>query len=115
MDEARVRGLLELAAATEAPPSRVDVELARGRGRRKLRRRATLAGAPAVAVIAVLVAALAVSGSGGAAPGRGKAPATHGQVAAPRRFSLLSPYAAFGWLPAESRSTGAPTRRRTCT
>lgn len=100
MDEARVRGLLELAAATEAPPSRVDVELARGRGRRKLRRRATLAGAPAVAVIAVLVAALAVSGSGGAAPGRGKAPATHGQVAAPRRFSLLSPYAAFGWLPA---------------
>jgi hypothetical protein len=100
MDEARVRRLLELAAATEAPPSRVDVELARRHGRRKLGwRRAGLAGGPAAVVIAVLVAAVAVSGSGGAAPGRGRAPAVHAQVTAPRRFSLLSPYAAFGWLP----------------
>jgi hypothetical protein len=100
MDEARVRGLLELAAATEAPPPRVDVELARSRGRRKLRwRRASLAVAPAVAVIAVLAAAVAVSGSGGAAPGLGKVPAAHGQVTPPQRFSLQSPYATFGWLP----------------
>ena len=45
MDETRVRGLLELASATEEPPSRVDVEFARSRGRRKLWwRRASLAG-----------------------------------------------------------------------
>jgi hypothetical protein len=100
MDEARVRRLLELAAATEAPPSQVDVELARSQGRRKRQwRRAGRAGGAAVAVIAVVVAAVAVSGSGGAAPGRGETPAAHGQVTAPRRFSLLSPYAAFGWLP----------------
>jgi hypothetical protein len=100
VDEASVRGLLELAAASQEPPSRVDVNLARSRGRRKLRwRRARLAGASAVAVVAVLVAALAVSGSGGAAPGRGSATATHGQVIAPSRFSLVSPYATFGWLP----------------
>jgi hypothetical protein len=100
MDETRVRGLLELAAASEEQPSRVDVELARSRGRRKLRwRRASLAGAAAAAVVAVIVAAVAVPGSGGAAPGRGKAPEAHAQVIAPRQFSLASPYAAFGWLP----------------
>jgi len=100
MDEAGVRRVLELAAATEAPPSRVDVELARRHGRRKLGwRRAGLAGGAAVAVVAVLVAAVAVSGSGGAAPGRRETPAAHAQVTAPRRFNLHSPYAAFGWLP----------------
>jgi hypothetical protein len=100
MDETRVRGLLELAAASEEQPSRVDVELARSRGRRKLRwRRASLAGAAAAAVVAVVVAAVAVPGSGGAAPGRGKAPEAHAQVIAPGQFGLASPYAAFGWLP----------------
>ena len=101
MDETRVRGLLELAAAaTEEPPSRVDVELARSRARRKLRwRRASLAGASAAAVVAVVVAAVAVPGSHGAAPGRGRAPEAHAQIIAPRQFSLVSPYAAFGWLP----------------
>jgi hypothetical protein len=100
MDETRVRGLLELAAAGQEPPSRVDVEFARSRGRRKLRwRRASLAGASAAAVVAVVVAAAALPGSGGAAPGRGRAPEAHAQVIAPRQFSLASPYAAFGWLP----------------
>jgi hypothetical protein len=100
MDETRVRGLLELAAAGQELPSRVDVELARSRGRRKLRwRRASLAGASAAAVVAVIVAATVVPGSGGAGPGRGKAPEAHTQVIAPRQFSLSSPYAAFGWLP----------------
>ena len=101
MDETSVRGLLELAAASEeAPPSRVDVELARSRGRRRLRwRRASLAGASAAAVLAVLAGALAASGSGGAAPGRARVPEARGQVAAPRQFSLRTPYAAFGWLP----------------
>jgi hypothetical protein len=100
MDETRVRGLLELAAAGQEQPSRVDVELARSRGRRKLRWwRAGAAGAAAAAVVAVIVAAVAVPGSGGAAPGRGKAPEAHMQVIAPGQFSLVSPYAVFGWLP----------------
>jgi hypothetical protein len=101
MDETSVRGLLEMAAAGEEPPSRVDVELVRSRGRSKLRwRRAAMAGVSAAAVVAVLVAAVATSGSGGAAPGRGRIPEAHSQVTAPRQFSLSSPYAAFGWLPA---------------
>jgi hypothetical protein len=101
MDETSVRGLLELAAAaSEEPPSRVDVGLARSRGRRKLWwRRATLGGASAAAVVAVAVAAVAVPGSHGAAPVRGRAPEAHAQIIAPRQFSLVSPYAAFGWLP----------------
>ncbi len=101
MDETRVRGLLQRAAATQEPPSRVDVELACSRGRRKLRwRRASLAGAAAAAVVAVAVAAVAVPGSAGTGPGRGRVPEAHGPVAAPWRFDPLRPYAAFGWLPA---------------
>jgi hypothetical protein len=100
MDERSVRGLLEQAASSEEPPSRVDVEFARSRGRRKLRwRRASLAGA-SVAVVAVLVAAVATSGSGGTAAGRGRAPQTHGPVTAPSSFDPVRPYATFGWLPA---------------
>jgi hypothetical protein len=108
MDERRVRGLLQLAAASQEPPPRVDVELARSRGRRKLRwRRASLAGAAAAAVVAVAVAAVAVPGSGGTAPGRGRVPEAHGPVAAPSRFDPLRPYATFGWLPAgESLAQG---------
>jgi hypothetical protein len=101
MDETSVRGLLELAAASqEVPPSRVDVELARSRGRRKLRwRRASLAGLSAAAVVAVVVAGVVVPGSGGGAPGRSRAPEAHAQAVAPQQFSLSSPYATFGWLP----------------
>jgi hypothetical protein len=109
MDETRVRGLLQRAAAAcLEPPSRVDVELARRRGRQKLRwRRASLAGAAAAAVVAVAVAAVAVPGSGAPAPGRGRVPEAHGPVAAPSRFDPLRPYATFGWLPAgESLAQG---------
>jgi hypothetical protein len=114
MDETSVRELLELAAASQQPPSRVDVNLARSQGRRKLRwRRASLAGASAAAVVAVLAAALAVSGSGGAVPGRGRAPAAHGQAIAPPRFSLRSPYAAFGWLPPGESLDGGTLSPRT--
>jgi hypothetical protein len=101
MDETRVRGLLQRAAAGQEPPSRVDVEFARSRGRRKLRwRRASLAVGSAAAVVAVAVAAVAVPGSGGTAPGRGRVPEAHGPVAAPSGFDPLRPYATFGWLPA---------------
>jgi hypothetical protein len=111
MDETRVRGLLQRAAAGQEPPSRVDVELARGLGRRKLRwRRASLAVGSAAAVVAVAVAAVAVPGSGGTAPGHGKAPQAHGAIAAPSRFNPVRPYATFGWLPAgESLAYGTTT------
>jgi hypothetical protein len=104
-DEAAVRDLLDLVATDQAPPSRVDVNLARrqGRRRRKLRRvylpgAAPVAAAAAVAVIAALTASL----SGAQPPAH--PPASHrersGPITAPRRFSLLTPYAGFGWLPA---------------
>jgi hypothetical protein len=118
MDEARARALLELVAGTEAPPTRVDVDLARSRGRRRLRRRA--AGLAAVPVLAALVVAGVVVGvpapfgPGGNAASQGSktaspgaTPATHRplypagrtRVSPPRRFNPLIPYAAFGWLP----------------
>jgi hypothetical protein len=103
MDEATARALLELAAATEAPPTRVDVELARSQGRKRLRwRRAGLAGAPALAALAaaaVIIAAVVPSGAGGHAAGRGTVPAANARVTPSRQFNPLIPYAAFGWLP----------------
>jgi hypothetical protein len=105
-DEAAVRDLLELVATDQAPPSRVDVNLARRQGRRRRRMRrvylpgaAPVAAAAAVAVIAAVTAGL----SGSQVPAR-RPPATHrapsALIAAPRRFSLFSPYASFGWVPA---------------
>ena len=103
MDETTARALLEMVAATEAPPTRVDVELARSRGRKRLRwRRAGLAGVPALAalaVVAVIISAVFPSGAGGRATGRGAAPAANARVTPPRQFNPLIPYAAFGWLP----------------
>jgi hypothetical protein len=108
MDEAGARALLERLARTEAPPSRVDVGLARRRGRRKLRwRRACVPGAAALAAVAViaLVTGGAISfGTGSPGPGRlgpGRAAGSAAPLQpAPRQFSPLIPYAAFGWLPA---------------
>jgi hypothetical protein len=71
MDDAEIRALLRGLASVEAPPSRVDVGLARIRGRKWLHRRwaaECIAGAAAVAVIAVAVPlATGVPGHG---PGR---------------------------------------------
>ncbi len=105
MDEAAARALLERMAGTKAPPSRVDIGLARRRGRRTLRwRRTWVPGASALAVAAAifLVAGGVIpsrTGSGRPGPGRPERPAAPRQ-AAPRQFSPLIPYAAFGWLPA---------------
>jgi hypothetical protein len=110
MDEAAARALLERMAATKAPPSRVDIELARRRGRRTLRlRRAWIPGASAVAMAAVVVlvaGGVIAFGTGSGRPGPGRpgperpeGPAASRQ-AAPRQFSPVIPYAAFGWLPA---------------
>jgi hypothetical protein len=110
MDEAGARALLERMAATKAPPTRVDIELARRRGRRTLRwRRAWIPGASALAVAAVVVliaGGVIVFGPGPGRPGPGRpgpgrpeGPAAS-RHAAPRQFSPVIPYAAFGWLPA---------------
>jgi hypothetical protein len=128
MDEARARALLELAAGTEAPPTRVNVELARSRGRRKLRWRATgLAAVPVLAALATVGVAVGVPvpfGPGGNAASQrssaaspGATPATHRplssagrtQVTPPRRFNPLIPYAAFGWLPPDTLLNGGQT------
>ena len=103
MDEAAARTLLEQVAETEAPPSRVDVGLARRRGRRMLRRRRAWApGASALAASAVIVLVawtLIPSGTSAPRPARPERAAVP-QPPAPRQFSPLVPYAAFGWLPA---------------
>jgi hypothetical protein len=112
LDEAAVRDLLGLVATDEAPPSRIDVDFARRQGRRRRRLRrvylpgaAPLAAAAAVALIAGLTASL----SGPGVPSH-KPPASRGgrtaQIAAPRQFSLLYPYASLGWLPAGFSAAG---------
>jgi hypothetical protein len=103
MDEAAARALLERMAGTEAPPSRVDVGLARRRGRRMLRwRRAWAPGASALAAAAVIaLVAWALISSGTPAPRPVRPERTAAPLPpAPRQFSPLVPYAAFGWLPA---------------
>jgi hypothetical protein len=105
-DEVAVRDLLDLVAADQAPPSRVDVDLARRQGRRRRRlRRVYLPGAaPVAAAAAVAVIAAVTASLSGAQPGAHRPPASHRgrsePIAAPHQFSLLTPYASFGWLPA---------------
>jgi hypothetical protein len=108
MDEERARSLLELVAADQPPPARVDVGRAREAGRRRLRwRQAGLAGTPALAAVAVAAIAFSaaqVPPAGGQRPGGTITGAHPGRVIAqhvspPLRFDPLVPYAAFGWLP----------------
>ncbi len=99
MDETGVRALLERVAADPAPPSRVDIAVARQRGRRRIRwHRAAMAAAPLAAAAAV---ALVVSGVIPASLGPGRGGGLHPGPVTPRsRFDPLVPYAGFGWLPA---------------
>lgn len=103
MDEERARALLELAADTQAPPTRVDIEAARSRGRARLRwRLASLAGAPVLLVGAVILATAVPFGSGGQAAVRPRVsvpPKGVVRVVPPQRFNPLIPYVTFGWLP----------------
>jgi len=99
MDEAGARALMERVSATEPPPSRVDIGLARQRGRTLARRRRwALAGAPllATAAVAALVAGIGAIAGGGGEPQVPPAPLTR---SVPHPFNPLAPYAAFGWLP----------------
>lgn len=97
MIEPQVRALLNQIADGEAPPSRVDTQLALRRGRARLRwRRVRVASVPVLAAAAVAVVALAVA----AGPGRPSAGPVAAGPAAPRQFNPLIPYVSFGWLPA---------------
>ncbi len=106
MDEDGARALLERLADDAAPPSWVDVGLARQRGRRKLRwRRAGVPAASALAVatvIAALASGLIPAGprSPGHSPADSRPASPAGPLTAPAAFNPLIPYAAFGWLPA---------------
>ena len=103
MDEAGVRALLARVADNPAPPSRVDIAAARQRGRRRIRwHRAVLAAAPLAAAATV---ALVVSGVIPASLGLGRGGLHPGPVTPRSRFSPLTPYAAFGWLPAGFSTT----------
>jgi hypothetical protein len=99
MDEAGARALMERLSATEQPPSRVDIGLARQRGGTLLRRRRwALAGAPLLAAGAVMALVLGI----GAITGGGGGPRIPPAPSAPairHPFNPLAPYAAFGWLP----------------
>ena len=107
MDEAGARAVLERVAGDEAPPTRIDIALARRKGRTRLRWRlaAIAGGVPAVAAIAAVTVIVS-----GALPVRTSGPAAaRGNVAAPHRFDPLIPYASFGWLPPGRHITSAYT------
>ncbi len=95
-----IRRAFEQMAGSDQPPARVSITHAIRRARVQRRRQAlTAAGAPVLAAGAVV--AIGLAGVIGLT-GRAQAPAggsTAGTAAAPRYFSLLRPYAAFGWLP----------------
>jgi hypothetical protein len=99
MDEAGARALMERLSATEQPPSRVDIGLARQRGSTLLRRRRwALAGAPLLAAGAVVALVLGIGAiiGGGGGP---RIPPVPSAPALRHPFNPLAPYAAFGWLP----------------
>jgi hypothetical protein len=116
MDETQARDLLSMAATTDAPPSAVNVALARRTGRRRLRwRRAGQAGAPAMAAIAVvgiIATTTAAPPTATTRPHRPHHAVTSSAVAPRKRFNPLIPAVAWGWLPDGGRpGTGqlAPT------
>ena len=101
MDEAGARVLLDRMSAAPAPPSAVDIGLARRRGRSRLRRRRW--GTALTPVLAAAAVAAIVLGTGALTGGTRNS--NHGSprpvspIAPPHRFNPLRPYATFGWLP----------------
>ena len=113
MDDNSVIALLASIPDPDEPASRVSVTAALRRGRR---RRPVRVGASALAVVAV-AAAVAVprvmlSGDSGRyqpPASRSGSPAQPAMpVSAPATFSVLVPYAAFGWLPAGYSESNIP-------
>jgi hypothetical protein len=112
MDEPQVRVLFERLSDTEAPPSQIDISLARRSGRRKLRRhRAAISGTPAVAVAAVALFAGGVLPAPWHGQPQGSPSLAAPQPAAPAGFNPLVPYATFGWLPAGDSVVSGTTAR----
>jgi len=106
--EAQLREFFAQLGDSDQPPARISVTAATSRGRSLLRwRRVRLAVPPILAASAVLAVALASAlpaGRPGSHPA-GRTPATSQaakqppRTVVPDRFSLLVPYASFGWLP----------------
>jgi hypothetical protein len=107
MDETQARAWLTSAATTDAPPSTVDVALARRTGRRRLRwRRTGRAGAPALAAIAV-VGIIATTTTAPPATTGPRHRVTASALTPPKRFNPLIPAVAWGWLPDGGRPNAA--------
>jgi hypothetical protein len=115
MVEEQVRQLLHEAVPARLPESCIDVGTARRAGRRRLRwrRAAVSAGSLGVlsAVTAISLAAGTLSlpwgGAHGAPPAASRRPAVkHHPLRAPRQFTMLVPYAAFGYLPSGFSTDG---------
>lgn len=111
MDENAVRDLLELVASDQAPPSLVSTDRARAAGRRRRRLvrvylpgAAPVAAAVAVALIAGLSAHLSSTASTRQRPAVNSQ--QHKEASVPTKFSALTPYASFGWLPAGFSAAG---------
>lgn len=99
MLEDDIKALYERMATADQPPSKISIPGAGRTGRARLNRRRASAAAPLLAAVAVIAIALT-----GAIPGgtRGNPPAS-GTQRAPRNFSVLVPYARFGWLPGKAQ------------
>lgn len=96
MNEAGVRTLLNDLADSEPPPARIDLDAAIAAGRRGRRWQRWRACGSVLAVAGAVAAVVAALLAGPAQrPGHQAA----GGMVAPARFSVLVPYASFGWLP----------------
>lgn len=96
MDEAAARTLLSRLADTEPPPARIDLDAAMAAGRRRRRWRRLRAGGSVLLAAGAAVAVIVAPLTGPAQrPGHQAA----GGPAAAGQFSVLAPYASFGWLP----------------
>ena len=112
MDEATARTLLSRLADTEPPPARIDLEAAMAAGRRGRRWRRLRAGGSVLLAAGAAVAAVVALLTGPASRPDHKPAAS---IDASGRFSLLVPYASFGWLPPGFRegAAGGTTPRTT--
>jgi hypothetical protein len=117
MDETGLRALLDQVSNDELPPVRVDIELATRTGYRRLRwRRRYLPGAAplaAAAAVALIVGLLSATGAG---LHRNSSPSPAAPLrVVPDQFSVLRPYASFGWLPPGFTTDGLQNQSRLTT
>jgi hypothetical protein len=112
VDETDARMLLRHLADTEPPPPRIDLAGAIAAGRRGRRwRRVRASGSVLLAAGAAAAAVVALVAGPAPRPGHQAVSGT----AAPARFSVLAPYASFGWLPPgfQAGAAGGTTSRTT--